>query len=89
MALTHNTKLLTLYCNENRLARLDISYNKEIRQLCCSYNMLTTLDISNNLFLVNLECNDNPDLTKLYVKKEQEILSYIFYRNNPMEIVYK
>jgi len=40
-------------------------------------------------FTACFDDSDNPNLTKLYIKRVQEILSYILYRNNRMEIVYK
>jgi hypothetical protein len=54
-----NTKLSTLYCNENELETLDVKSNTDLTKLWCYNNQLTTLDLNTNTSLTELRCHDN------------------------------
>lgn len=51
--------LEVLQCNDNEIAKLDLSQNKKLTKLYCNNNKLIALDISSNLELQILNCSDN------------------------------
>ena len=60
--------LETLYCFNNKLTSLDVSYNTKLQELYCQDNKLTSLDVSKNTKLETLWCSQN-QLKKLDVSK--------------------
>ena len=68
-----NTALQHLYCFSNQLTALDISKNTALEVLWCYTNGLTALDVSKNTALFHLDCKDNPNLTKLWLRTGQTI----------------
>ncbi len=66
------TALETLYCGENKLTELDLSYNTALKELYCDKNLLTTLDLSNNRVLTTLSCSGN-QLKTLDASRNTEI----------------
>ena len=63
----HFTNLKDLYCEENKLTKLDVSKNTKLKELFCPYNKLTKLDVSKNTKLEDLWCDHN-SLTALNLK---------------------
>ena len=55
-----------LYCSDNKLTTLDVSYNTALENLSCSNNQLKSLDVSHNTALESLTCYNN-QLTTLDV----------------------
>ena len=53
--------LTSLWCNNNKLSKLDVSNNVKLDNLHCYENQLTTLDISNNLTVISLDCEHMND----------------------------
>lgn len=51
--------LEVLQCNDNKIAKLDLSQNKKLMKLYCNNNRLVTLNVSNNLELQVINCSDN------------------------------
>ena len=75
------TNLRRLYCNDNKLTKLDLSGNAQLQQVYCSSNKLEQLDLSGNSQMRIVECNDNENLTTLNVSSNQ-YLRILRCRNN-------
>ena len=82
-----NTALQHLYCFSNQLTALDISKNTALEVLWCYTNGLTALDVSKNTALFHLDCKDNPNLTKLWLRTGQTIET--LHKSYYTEIKYK
>lgn len=72
--------LTVLFCDDNQLTSLDMSYNTALEYLFCSQNQLTSLNISRNAALETLECNDN-QLTSLDVSQNIGLEMLNCFRN--------
>lgn len=68
--------LQSLACNNNNLAKLELTKNTALISLLCDRNQLIVLDVSKNTVLTNLSCTNNR-LTSLDVTKN--ILLRSFY----------
>ena len=67
------TDLTILYCYQNQLTNIDITYNTALTSLWCSENQLTDLDISQNTALTQLYCGNN-QLTSLDVSHNTALI---------------
>ena len=74
------TSLVSLYCNNNDLSKLDLSKNTELTYLECKRNNLTKLDLSENTELAYLECERN-NLTKLDLSKNTKLIGLYCEKN--------
>ncbi|MDR0682600.1 MAG: hypothetical protein LBG15_12270 [Dysgonamonadaceae bacterium] len=69
-----NKELKTLICNDNKLLSLTVTDNTKLETLLCQDNFITrTMDLSKNLSLSMMNCMNNRQLTRLYLKAGQEI----------------
>lgn len=48
-----------LYCSENKIDQLDVSYNESLVNLDCAYNQITSLWLPQSSSLERLDCYDN------------------------------
>ena len=71
--LSPSITLTELYCHTNKLPTIDVSKNTALQYFECYSNLLTTLDVSNNKDLKLLWCYYNPNLTEIWLKKNQTI----------------
>jgi Leucine-rich repeat (LRR) protein len=62
------TKLMIVYCNDNKLKTINVSGCTALEWLYCPGNELRELDLSNNLSLTVLDCMENGYLQKVYLK---------------------
>lgn len=69
--LSHCQKLKRIECQENKLTSLDLSACPEITLFSCSNNAITgTLNLLHNPLLNGVYCENNPDLTALWLIKD-------------------
>ncbi|MBO4460210.1 MAG: S-layer homology domain-containing protein [Clostridiales bacterium] len=80
-----NTKLVTLYCEYNKLKKLDVTNNPNLGNLNCDQNSLTSLDLSKNPNLASLICNDNK-LTELDLSNNPELVDLDCSNNRLTEL---
>ena len=77
-----------LYCGNNKLAAINVSYCPELATFSCYGNQLTYLDVSINIALTDLNCSPMKDLdgnnllATLYVSQGQEIPNVTVNRSN-------
>jgi hypothetical protein len=76
-----------LYCDNNRLTKLDLTHNPALESLYCDNNRLTKLDVSKNTALEYLDCSYNLMTMPSDVKGWQKIglvkmKTFIFYPQN-------
>lgn len=76
MNLKNNKDLHGVWCSGNPLTSLDFSGNPELEWVYCFDCKMTSLDFSHNPYLSYLECNTNPNLSKL-VFAENSILEHL------------
>ena len=76
------TALGTLYCDNNKLTKIDLSKNHELIALGCDNNRLTQLDVSSLTKLVSLNCDHN-QLTSLDLSRNTA-LETVSCRNNQL-----
>ncbi len=50
---------MELYCNNNKIKKLDISKVKKLGKLYCRNNKLSYLDLTGNAWLSELHCEKN------------------------------
>ena len=70
-----------MYCENNKLATLDVTKNTELTELKCKRNQLTTLDVTKNTELTYLWCVSN-QLTALDVSNNKELTRLYCCGNN-------
>lgn len=80
--------LESLDCDSNELRNLDVSMNAELVHLSVYRNDLRSLDVSNNLSLSYLQCQNNPMLLSIWLKKGQKIASF-FYDSSVSNVYYR
>jgi len=66
----NNPNLLTLHCNNNKIASLDLSNNLNLRSLMCSSNRLPMLNLCLNTRLTEIIAYDNPLLEEVILPGE-------------------
>lgn len=69
------TSLTSLYCDYQKLTRLNVSANTKLTTLICNDNLLTALDITKNTLLVNLNF-DNNQITNIDISKNTALDSF-------------
>lgn len=74
--------LTMLYCPDNRLNSIDLSYNTKLKYLLCHNNELIDLDLSSNTALEYLHCDGN-QLTSLNVT-QNSVLQSIYCEGNEL-----
>ena len=77
---SHNPKITTLYCDNNRLGNLDVSPLPGLTRLSCPGNGLTDLDVSGLFRLVYLDCRNN-QLTALDVSQNPYLATLLCDEN--------
>ena len=76
-----NFKNLTeLYCFNNKLSKLNVSFNIFLKILRCDNNQLSSLNVRNNTLLITLGCDKN-ELTKLDVRYNTSLTCLTFFSN--------
>lgn len=80
------TQLVELYCNQNKLASLDVSKNTLLVKLGCASNSLSFLDCSKNNHLEELDCSGNK-LTDLNISKNSQLAVLYCQQNNLTSLV--
>lgn len=56
---SHNPKLTTLQCDNNKIIKLDVSQNPLLDRLSCAANLISDLSVSGNTSLKYLDCSTN------------------------------
>lgn len=56
---THNPKLIYLFCANNNISSLDLSQNIQLMDLYAARNQLSEIDLSNNKLLINVNIANN------------------------------
>lgn len=77
------TNLTALYCDRNKISKIDVSKNTDLVLLYCSGNLLTELDLSNNTNLEVLQCESNK-LTTLNISNKKG-MSVLYVGGNPIK----
>lgn len=77
------SNLEVLQCNDNQIAKLDLSSNKKLTKLYCKNNNLISLNLNSNLELKIVDCSDNM-LGELAVEN-CGFLKELYCRNNLIE----
>lgn len=80
---THNTKLLLLWCSYNKLESLDVSNNSLLTEISCSGNGIKSLNIDNCKDIKYLSVESNL-LTSLIVKNNHNLIT-LRATNNKLE----
>jgi uncharacterized repeat protein (TIGR01451 family) len=75
----NNIEILDI--SSNMLETVDISNLKNVRVIDFSFNQLSSLNVNGLTNLNNLDCNNN--LLNFLLIKTGNILSYIYFENNP------
>ena len=86
------TSLTKLYCDYQKLTRLNLTANTNLTQLVCNDNLLTNLDITKNTKLTDLSCFTNKitalDLSKNTLLRnlnlDDNLISIIDISNNTL-----
>ncbi len=66
-----------LNCSKNVLDRLEFERNVSLKYLDAEHNRLRTVDVSGCFHRMEVRFRENPDLTTLYISREQNILHYL------------
>jgi Leucine-rich repeat (LRR) protein len=61
------TDLSELYCQNNSISNLDVSFNTDLIVLYCAFNLMSSVDLSNNIAITHFRCNDNINFNNLDV----------------------
>lgn len=72
----NNTALTSLGCGDNQLTSLDVNQNTALQTLYCPHNQLKSLNVSNNEVISELNCEENPFLTEIWCKRNQQFVSF-------------
>ena len=79
------TNIIRIWCQDNALTSLDVSYNTALYELICHTNQLTSLDLSSNTALENLACSDNQitslDISNTYMESLDCTYNALTYLN--------
>jgi Leucine-rich repeat (LRR) protein len=74
LIVSSNKELKTIICNDNKLLSLSVTSNTKLETLLCQNNyIMRIMDLSNNLSLKTMNCKNNPNLSRLYLRAGQEI----------------
>ena len=73
MDITQNKDLHGVWCSGNPLTSIDFSGNPVLEWVYCFDCKLKTLDFSNNPDMAYLECNTNPELSKMVFAKDSKL----------------
>ena len=55
----YDTKIISLYCSEQKITTLEIINCPNLKYLFCQDNQISTLDLSKNMKLIALQCQKN------------------------------
>lgn len=67
LGLGANSNLKYIYCGNNPIVNLDVTGLPNLDKLICFLNDINTLDLRNNTALVELDCYNSYQLSKLYL----------------------
>lgn len=81
-----NTKLKTLFVNDNEIEELDVTALTALKQLKADGNKLKAIDITKNTELEVLEINNNKFTIATLPTKPENVTSYIYAPQAAMEV---
>ncbi len=82
------TSIWSLDFSYNNITAISLTDNTELTMLNCPYNKIELLDVSNNLKLNILVCHANPNLTEIWLRKDQVIENFT-YDSSTATVKYK
>ncbi len=78
LVVSSNKELKTIICNDNKIFSLSVTSNTKLETLLCQNNyIMRIMELNNNLSLNTMNCKNNPNLSRLYLKAGQEIKNLI------------
>ncbi len=82
---THNPKLIYLFCGGNNLTSLDLSQNPQLMDLSAVHNNLTAIDLSNNGLLINVNIANN-DMGFANLPLNPGVWNEYYYQQKPTTV---